>query len=120
VRAKICDGNAAWGPFFDGVAQAVLATSRIACELEIPKPDAGVLDADAVNVRIDDGTNPAAVVPRVKDEAACGGAAGWYYDDPLAPTKVRLCPAACESAQAKAGGNPPKIDVLFGCQTIVK
>lgn len=120
VRAKICDGNAAWAPFFDGVAQAVVSTARVACELSIPSSDAGALDPDAVNVRVDDGTKPPVVVPRVKDEAACANGAGWYYDDAKAPTKVVLCAASCEGAQAKDAGAAPKIDVLFGCKSVVK
>lgn len=120
VRAKICDGAAAWGPFFDGVAKAVETTSRIACELAIPRPDGGVLDPEAVNVRVSDGTNQAVMVPRVANEAACGSAAGWYYDDPNTPSKVLLCPASCDAAQSKGGETPPKIDVLFGCQSVVR
>lgn len=120
VRAKICDGNAAWGPFFDSVAQAVVTTTRVRCDLEIPPPDGGVLDPETVNVRVSDGTNPPVVVPRVASAAACGSAAGWYYDDPTTPTKVLLCAASCEDAQSKGGDTPPKIEVLFGCQSIVK
>jgi len=120
VRAKICDGAGAWGPFFDGVAQAVVTMSRVACELAIPAPDAGVLDPEAVNVQVSDGTSPAVVVPRVPGASACGAAAGWYYDDPKSPTKVLLCPASCDAAQSKGGAAPPKIDVLFGCQSVVR
>ena len=120
VRAQICEGSAAWGPFFDGVAQAVLTTSRVACTLDIPRPDGGTLDPEAVNVRVSDGTNPAVVVPRVANEAACGGTAGWYYDDAKNPTKVLLCPVSCEDAQSKGSDTPPKVEVLFGCQSVVR
>ena len=120
VRAKICDGSAAWGPFFDSVADAVVTTSRVACELAIPQPDAGTLDPQAVNVQVSNGTGPAVVVPRVANQAACGGAAGWYYDDPKKPSKVLLCPASCEGAQSDGGTEPPKVEVLFGCESVVR
>ena len=120
VRAKICDGAAAWATFFDSVAEAVVSTSRVACDLEIPQADAGILDPEAVNVRVSDGTNPAVVVPRVANEAACGGTAGWYYDDAKSPSKVLLCPLSCEDAQSKGSDTPPKIEVLFGCQSVVR
>lgn len=120
VRARLCDGSAAWATFFDDVAQAVVATSKIACELDIPVPEAGVLDPDAVNVRVTDGANPAFLVPRVAGEAACAGASGWYYDDPAAPSKVHLCPASCDGAQSKGGDVPPTIEVLFGCTSVVR
>ena len=108
VRAKICDGSAAWGTFFDSVAEAVLTTSRVACELEIPPADGGILDPETVNVRVSDGTNPAVLVPRVANAAACGGTAGWYYDDAKTPSKVLLCPVSCEGAQSKGSDTPPR------------
>jgi hypothetical protein len=120
VRAKICDGSAAWTPFFNDVAKAVERSSRIACELNIPAPDGGVLDPEQVNVQVSDGTNPAVVVPRVANKDACGSAAGWYYDNPTTPKKVLLCPTSCEDAQSKGGTAVPKIEVLFGCQTIIR
>lgn len=120
VRAKICDGSVAWGPFFASVAQAVVTTTRVRCDLAIPPADGGIVDPETVNVRVSDGTNAPVVVPRVASAAACGSAAGWYYDDPTAPTKVLLCSASCEDAQSKGGDTPPKIEVLFGCQSVVK
>ncbi len=120
VRAKICDGSAAWGPFFDSVAEAVVTTSRVACELTIPQPDGGVLDPQAVNVRVSNGTGAPVVVPRVASQGACGGTAGWYYDDPKTPSKVLLCPASCEGAQSDGGVEPPKVEVLFGCESVVR
>lgn len=121
VRAQICDGSAAWAPFFDAVATAVVATARVACELPIPAPDAGTVDPSLVNVRVTDGTNAPLTVPKVNDEPACAGGEGWYYDAPTAPTKVFLCPKSCEAAQAKGTGTTlPKVEVLFGCATVVR
>ena len=120
VRAQICAGNAAWGPFFNDVATAVVATARVACELPIPKPDAGTLDPAQINVQVTDGTKAPLAVPRVKDGSACAGLDGWYYDAPISPTKVFLCPKSCEGAQSKGGTSIPKVEVLFGCDTVVR
>ena len=118
VRAKLCDGAAAWQPFFDAVAQSVLVTAKLSCDIDIPAPSSGTLDPTKVNVAIGDGQSP---VPGVADAAACAGGEGWYYDDPAHPTKVILCQASCDAAQASVGpGKPGHIDVLFGCQTILK
>ncbi len=115
-RAKICDGAAAWTPFFDAVATAVVKASKLACDLALPVPATGTLDASAVNVRISSN-----VIPKVANAAACGAEVAWYYDDDLNPTKVLLCPAACDAANASVGVDKPgKIDVLFGCKTIIK
>jgi hypothetical protein len=121
ARAQICAGSAAWGTFFDDVATAVVATSRVACDLPIPAADAGTLDPSLVNVRVTDGAKPPLTVPRVTDEAACVGLDGWYYDVPAAPARVLLCPRSCEGAQSKGvGAKLPKVEVLFGCQTVVR
>ena len=120
VRAKICDGAAAWQPFFDAVAQAVIATTKLSCELAIPMPKMGSLDPTKVNVAFETGNGPV-YLPGVADAAACGAGPGWYYDNPANPTKVILCPTSCSDAQAAIGpGKPGHIEVLFGCQTILK
>ena len=119
-RAKICDGAAAWSPFFDAVAQAVVTSSKMACDLAIPTPTSGVLDPSKINVQIESGGTTTAL-PKVTGASACGTDLGWYYDNDVAPTKVLLCPAACDAANAKVGaGKVGKIQVLFGCTTIVK
>lgn len=120
VRARLCDESAAWGPFFDAVAQAVEETSKLSCELAIPTPESGELDPAAVNVQIVADEVPGTLV-KVTGPAACGPGGGWYYDDDAAPTKVTLCPASCEVAQAAVGpGKTGRIEVLFGCATIAE
>lgn len=120
VRAKICDGSAAWGTFFDDVATAVVKTARVACELNLPTAEAGTVDPSLVNVRVTDGVKPALNVPRVTGEPACAGLDGWYYDAPTSPTKVILCPKSCEGAQSHGGTKLPKVEVLLGCAAIVR
>ena len=121
VRAQICDGAAAWASFFDSVAQAVVQSSQIDCVLAIPPPPRGEeLDIDKVNVQLVSG-NDETVVPNVGTEAGCGNSEGWYYDDPIAPANVVLCPTSCAHAQDLAGPNQAgKVEVLFGCDTIVR
>lgn len=120
VRAQICDGASAWQPFFDSVAQAVIATSKIDCEFDIPEPEAGAINPGAVNVRIV-GDGGETRVYKVADAADCDSDGGWYYDDDTSPTKVILCPASCEEAQSQVGpGKDGRIEVLYGCPTEVK
>ncbi|MEO7092129.1 MAG: hypothetical protein ABI175_02685 [Polyangiales bacterium] len=117
VRAKLCDGAAAWGTFFDAIATSVVKTSKLACDLEIPLPATGTLDPSQVNVRISSG-GKTEIIPKVKDAAACGTDAGWYYDDDLAPKRVFLCPAACTKVNTPISTDKNTIEVLFGCKTI--
>lgn len=39
---------------------------------------------------------PGAVpIEQVSGASACGTDGGWYYDDPVQPTRITLCPASC-------------------------
>lgn len=118
VRAQICDGADAWGPFFDAVATAVERTSRIDCTVAIPEPPEELeFRRDRINVLVDDGSG-AQSVGKVSDEAACDERGGWYYDDEASPENVILCPVTCDAVQPTAGASTA-IDVQFGCQTIL-
>ena len=48
------------------------------------------------------------------DPANCGSEGGWYYDNPSAPTLIKLCDATCDLL---SGGS---VQVEFGCDTIVQ
>jgi hypothetical protein len=41
---------------------------------------------------------------------------GWRYDSPASPTKITLCPAACEAVKREIGAS---IRILLGCPTDV-
>jgi hypothetical protein len=38
---------------------------------------------------------------------------GFYYDDPQAPTRIRVCPASCGAWQA--GGS---LEIVYGCAAV--
>jgi hypothetical protein len=120
VRAQICAGASAWGPFFNSIASAVERTSRVACDLAIPPPPDGmILDPSRVNVILTatmGGTRT--VLGKVRDAAACGAAGGWYYDNDSNPMRVILCPTSCERAQATVRSGGASIAVQFGCSSI--
>lgn len=117
VRARLCDGAGAWGPFFERVATAVERSSRIACDLAIPSPPGGsVLDPRLVNVVVRGARE--ALIGKVAGAAACRATGGWYYDDEARPTRVNLCPASCERAQDELRAGSATIEVQFGCITI--
>jgi len=119
VRAQICDGAAAWAPFFDSVATAVTGTSRIECTLAFPPPPDGMaLDVDRVNVTIR-GESGDTTLPRVDGAGACGDGEGWHYDDPVSPSEVTLCPASCDFAREEITESTHGVSVLFGCETIL-
>ncbi len=93
--------------------------NALSCEFPIPASDGKTLDYERVNVVYTPASGSAAM-PLVNvgtaDQCDKAPSNGWYYDDPASPTKVVLCQDACKVATQSAEG---RIDVVFGCKTIV-
>jgi hypothetical protein len=116
------------GAALDGggtASQLVEALNRIRaaslpCRFSIPAPEAGALDFGKVNVRVSSGVQNVDP-PYVARATACSSADGWYYDvDPASggvPAAIVACPATC----AWLGANPTaRVDILLGCETVVR
>jgi hypothetical protein len=96
-----------------------IRATALPCEVVIPPAPAGeTFDRDKVNVDYTPGAGGSAeTIPYVKTAAGCGTGAGWYYDDDTSPTKVMYCPSTCKTIQ---GDTKAKVDVAFGCKTIIR
>ncbi|MCC6555434.1 MAG: VWA domain-containing protein [Polyangiaceae bacterium] len=100
-------------------AMNAIRGSALACSYQIPVPQSGTPDFNAVNVQYTpgDGGQPV-VIPKVANEAACPPSGlAWYYDDNASPTQIILCDGACAQISADATG---QIDILLGCETVVE
>jgi len=119
VRAQICDGPAAWAPFFESVANRVVETSRIDCEVAIPPPPDGMFFlADRVNVHLR-GRARGLAAGGVMGAPACNPTTGgWYYDAEAMPTSITLCPATCEVAREQVTTPESGVEVRFGCDSV--
>lgn len=117
VMGNLCLQN--FQPVFLDMATAVVSGSQVACVYEIPEPAMGDIDYGKVNVAYKSSPSapeqPIFYVPGGAGD--CDGSGGWYYDDPVNPTQILLCPATCDAVQL---GDEGAITVKFGCQTIVK
>jgi hypothetical protein len=88
--------------------------AALPCDLEIPPPPENeTLDPTLVNVTF---TPPGGSTTLFYQSADCASDLGWRYDNPDAPTRIELCPNACQTVKAGAGG---KLDVAFGCATVL-
>jgi hypothetical protein len=103
---------------FDELADAVIEGVPLSCQFDIPQPPMGMnLDPDLVNVELDDGAGNLEDIPRVDNLGECmNHPEGWYYDDPVNPVQIFLCPQTCSKAQEYEMG---AINVKFGCETLM-
>jgi hypothetical protein len=89
---------------------------QLACEYAVPLPSNGQpLNPQLVNVKFTPSGGMEQTLGNVADASACGTGMNWYYDDPMNPTTIFLCPAACDAAKADDQG---QIAISVGCQTI--
>jgi hypothetical protein len=115
VAGDLCLQN--FQPVFDQLASGIVGAAKLACAWEIPPAPAGeTFNKDLVNVEFTGGDGTKTTIGKVPSAADCGPQGGWYYDNEVTPKNVLLCPASCTAIQADTNG---KIDVKFGCQTII-
>jgi hypothetical protein len=112
-KSSICVAD--WSTVFGPLQAAVISSVPLPCAYAIPPPPQDEsLDPELVNMEFTaSGATGPTVLPRAASEGECGANAAWFYDDPAAPTELRLCPAACDLA---AGGGT--VDIAFGCESI--
>ncbi len=89
--------------------------SAIPCDFAIPS-DTGV-DPSETNVEYAPANATVQEFVFVGDSTGCTKAPmnGWYFDNPMQPTKVILCQAACDMVKADDLG---QVNVVFGCPRV--
>lgn len=107
-----------FGPVFQDMATGIVQSSQLSCDYDIPPPPQGqMLDPSKVNVNYTPSGQPVTPILYVASPGDCGNKGGWYYDNPGAPTKIIMCPTTCNVLKGDSTG---KVDVLFGCETVIK
>ncbi len=115
----LCGGNlTGFKPVFDSLAASVIENKTLDCSWEIPPPPEGqAFDKERLNVRFTSGSGTLTDIYAVGDPSQCGAAGGWFYDNPVSPTRIEVCPSTCQALQSDSAG---KIDILFGCVTVAQ
>lgn len=96
---------------------SIRGAASIPCELKLPEPQgATALDYGRVNVAYQDSSCSLSTIYNVLSPGDCDATAGgWYYDDPAAPSSVKLCDASCDLVSAPGG----RLAFTVGCETKV-
>lgn len=109
VVESICKDD--WTDIFNKIAQGVVR--KLGCEFQLPEDTDEPLDPALIEVQLSLGGGAPSTLPRVLDVSACAAEPmAFYFDSNTAPTKVLLCPGACDSV-----GQDPEaaLSVLVGC-----
>jgi hypothetical protein len=97
---------------------AIRGEAALPCRYDLPAAAPGKpLDFGRVNVArstAGDGGRARTTLLQVPALASCDAAGGWYYDDPVTPTSVELCPATCTSVEHDPTAG---LQILVGCKT---
>jgi von Willebrand factor type A domain-containing protein len=90
-----------------------IVTAPISCEFAVPKSTTGApVDTDKINVDFTSSNGGKTELYRVMNSGECEThPQGWFYDNPNAPTKILICPAACQNFGAG------QLDIVLGCGT---
>jgi hypothetical protein len=85
------------------------------CDFPMPQPKPGVtVEPSLINVNLTPSSGTLSTLPQVSGEANCMANAGWYYDNPGAPTRIILCKSTCDSVTADPKAS---LEILLGCPT---
>ena len=107
---SVCEED--WAPLFTLLEERVTEGTELPCSFAFPQDTRSVMfSPDEVNVYWTPVGEAEGVVPRVDNEEDCGDQEGWYYDDPMSPSWITLCPASCGETQGE-------VRFEFGCMVV--
>ena len=82
--------------------------NTISCDFIVP--EGGVYDPSSAKLTLTPTAGMPITINNVGSLAQCGS--GWYYDNPAAPTQIKLCPTTCATVLNDSG---TKVNVDLGC-----
>lgn len=116
LQLSICTTD--WGVLFDQLLASVAVPMRIPCSFDIPDPGEGMtFQQNLVNlVYTPSSTGVPVTIPRSSTGDCLGDGFTWVYDDPITPTAILLCTAACTTVDGDPSG---AIRIQLGCESIL-
>lgn len=87
----------------------------IACDFPLPTATAGgmPIDPHLINVSYTPSAGAETELALVASAAECMAEQAWYYDDAANPTRIILCPSACDTVTGDSGA---ALRILAGCK----
>ncbi len=108
---SVCQEN--WDAIFLALEERVREGTELPCTFRIPNPGGGrQVNPEEVNVVFfSSDRSERTLIPQIDSAEDCPRTAGWYYDNPVRPTLIHLCPEIC-AMEADI------VEVELGCRTV--
>jgi hypothetical protein len=106
-------GNDTAGQFLDALNQ-IRDAAVVPCQYVMPQSTpTKPIDINSVNIQFQPSGGTERELLQASSENQCDPTTGgWYYDDPVNPTKILLCPAICDIVKSDAKA---AVNVYIGC-----
>lgn len=89
--------------------------AQIPCDIEVPTAAAGTaVDYGKVNVLYSQPSCASTPIYYVESVGKCAADGGWYYDNPSAPSRIRMCPTTCQLLNSTNVG----LQISVGCESL--
>lgn len=113
----IQDGPSAASALLDTLS--LVRGQAIACDFPLPESTSSGahVDPKLVNVTYTAGGGSETEFTKVLAPADCETSSSWYYDNETAPSRIHLCPAACDLVRTDPDAS---FRILAGCISVVK
>ena len=95
------------------VALEQIQYEAAACSFAIPTSDGGIIDPKTANVEYLQGGTITKSLTHVTGASSCTSAGGFYFDNNVTPTTIKLCPTSCDLVRADSKA---KVQVKLGCE----
>ncbi len=108
IVEEVCKTD--YSSVLDNIAKGI--TDRLSCELAYPS--SAESDPTKLAVTFTPKDQPQQRLTQITDESKCDTVPNaWYYDEPVKPSKIILCPSTCTMANSSPDA---KLEALVGCQ----
>jgi hypothetical protein len=110
-------GDGSGAAIADALKAIVGQVVPLPCQYDVgvlEPPPGEMVDFSKVNVTLTDQGGSETTIGWVPEQAMCpNDQPAWYYDDPIAPENIVLCPTACELVSGSTSGS--SVRVVLGC-----
>ncbi|MET0284990.1 MAG: hypothetical protein ABW352_10980 [Polyangiales bacterium] len=114
-KLSVCSAD--WSGVFGELTTAVVEAVPLPCSYDMAEAATSTEKYDPAEVAVSytpGDSDQKQELPKSQSADNCADKPGWYYDNEANPTKLELCPAACELV--KAGGS---MAIAFGCEPTI-